>query len=97
MDARTDQTIFSVVASLHSGDRSTLLGLASALHRRGVDVLTAELTCPVEARRTFEATILATARQAETVEATLRNLVHVAEVRVVASSALMAVAGGAIG
>lgn len=79
---------YSVACSIRGGDRATLLCLASALHRRGVDVLTAELSGPVAERRTFEATILATPRQAGTVAATLGNLVLVTDVSVERAGAL---------
>lgn len=74
--------LWSVAVVVHGGDRSTLLALASALHRRAVDVLDARLTMPSAGTRTFEATISGTPRQAATVEATLCALVDVTEVRV---------------
>ena len=71
---------YAVAVALDGGDHSTLLALAFALHRRGVDVLAAQLSWPVADRRTFAATIRTTPRRAGTVEATLRNLVHVTDV-----------------
>jgi hypothetical protein len=69
-----------VAVSVDGGDHSTLLALASALHRRGVDVLSAQLSWPIAGRRSFEATIRATPRAARTVEGTLRNLIRVTHV-----------------
>ena len=77
------ETTYSVVVELSGDDRSILLALASALHRRGVDVVDARLAMSGEDHRRFEATIVATARQAGTVEATLMNLVHVTRARVI--------------
>lgn len=68
---------FSVAVDLTGRNSSALLSLVSTLHRRGVDVLSAELTRPTADRRTFTATFHATERQARAVEASLRNLVDV--------------------
>jgi len=83
-----------VSVSLARGDDAALLTLASALHRRGVSVLAAELTYPVEDHRTFEALIVATPRQARTVEATLRGLVPVTGATVVTDDDLSRYQGG---
>lgn len=80
--AAEEPSLFSVAVALHSRDRSTLLALASVLHRRAVDVLDAQLTWVTEDTRAFEATISGTARQAATVERTMRNLVFVTDVHV---------------
>ncbi len=71
---------YSVAVVLADGDSSALLSVVSMLHRRGVDVLEAELTRPAADRRFFTATFTATWRQARTVEASLRNLVHAVSV-----------------
>ncbi len=84
---------YAVTVAWHGTDPSTLLALASVLHRRGVDVLDARLTAPVAGSRAFEATILATARQAATVEATLRGLVPVTDVHLAPVAVLAAVEG----
>jgi hypothetical protein len=73
---------YAVSVSVSRGDHSTLLSLASALHRRHVDVVDARFTSPGAGRRTFQATILATAQQASIVEATLRNVVVVTDAQV---------------
>ena len=78
-----ETTAYAVTVEVVGGDQSTLLSLASVLHRRGVDVLAAELSRPVGGRRTFTATLAATTRQVDTVAATLRNLVPVMAVEVV--------------
>jgi hypothetical protein len=76
----SDVRPYSVMVVLIEGDSSALLSVVSTLHRRGVDVLEAELTRPSAGRRAFTATFLATWKQAGTVEASLRNLVHVVHV-----------------
>jgi acetolactate synthase regulatory subunit len=73
----TEMRPYSVAVALIARDSSTLLSLVSTLHRRGVDVLSAELTRPTAGRRAFTATFHASWRQARTVEASLRNLVDV--------------------
>jgi len=76
---------YSVTVTVCGGDQSVLLALVSALHRRQVEVLTVGLTERVADRRQFKATIMTTARQARTVEATLDNLIPVTEAEVVPS------------
>lgn len=68
---------FSVTVDLTGRNRSALLSLVSTLHRRSVDVLSAELTRATNDGRAFTATFHATSRQARTLEASLRNLVDV--------------------
>ena len=80
--------LYSVEVALHDPDSATLLSVVSALHRRHVDVRDARLTRPADDRAWFEATVLTTARQARTVEATLRNLVQAGHVRVAACPAV---------
>ncbi|WP_116951906.1 hypothetical protein [Jiangella endophytica] len=65
---------------LVGSDRAALLALVSTLHRRGVDVLEADLSRPAGGRRVFNATIAATPRQASSVEASLGQLIDVVEV-----------------
>lgn len=60
--------------------RGALLALASALHRRGVDVVEAELERPRRGVRAFNVTFNGTPRQAETVLRTVDNQVYVLEV-----------------
>jgi hypothetical protein len=67
------------VAVTTDGARSGLLGLASVLHRRGVDVLEAELARPSHGRRVFNATFGATPQRAATVLRTYENLVDVVD------------------
>jgi hypothetical protein len=64
-----------VTVTLAQRDRSTFLSLVSMLHRRGVDVLEAELHTATDAY--FTATFLATPAHAMTVVASLRNLIDV--------------------
>jgi hypothetical protein len=65
------------VALVPDGARADLLGLASVLHRRGVEVVEAELGRPAHGRRVFSATFRATTRQAETVLRSMEGLVDV--------------------
>jgi len=64
-----------VTVTLAQRDRSTFLSLVSMLHRRGVDVLEAELHTATDSY--FAATFLATPAHATTVVASLRNLIDV--------------------
>jgi hypothetical protein len=73
----TELRTYSVAVALTGRDSSALLSLVSTLHRRGVDVLDAELTRPFANSRAFTATFHATLRQARIVEASLRNLIDV--------------------
>jgi hypothetical protein len=57
-------------------ERATLLTLASVLHRRGVEVLAAEMSSSEHGAR-FVARFRGTAAQATTVRKTLSNLVDV--------------------
>jgi len=85
---------YLVAVTLWGRDQSVLLALVSALHRRGVEVVTAQLTEPIADQRRFDATISMTARQARNVEATLGNLVFVADVEVAPLRTLAAVGSG---
>jgi len=72
------ETLFVLtVALVPGGARADLLGLASVLHRRGVDVVEAELARPAHERRIFSATFRSTTRQAETVLRSMQGLVDV--------------------
>lgn len=64
-----------VTVTLAQRDRSTFLSLVSMLHRRGADVLEAELHTATDSY--FTATFLATPAHATTVVASLRNLIDV--------------------
>jgi hypothetical protein len=66
---------------LAQSDRSTLLALASTLHRRGVEVLAAELSTARATHPAFTVTFLGTRAQAATVTASLNNLVDVLDAR----------------
>ena len=65
------------VALVPDGARADLLGLASVLHRRGVDVVEAELSRPAHGRRVFSTTFRSTTRRAETVLRSMEGLVDV--------------------
>jgi hypothetical protein len=65
---------------LAQSDRSTFLALVSVLHRRGVEVVAAELR-PGNAGLAFTVTFLATPVQARTVLASLRNLIDVMDAK----------------
>lgn len=71
-------------------DRSTLLSLVSALHRRAVEVTRAELDADGNGHPQFTATFLGTPSQAGTVAASLENLVDVLEARLEAPLDLVA-------
>jgi acetolactate synthase regulatory subunit len=79
----SDLREFSVSVSVHRADQSTLLSLASVLHRRGVDVVEAALARQGSGYRSFTATFVATHRQAQTVEASLSNVVNVVEAELI--------------
>ncbi|WP_340537922.1 hypothetical protein [Nocardioides sp. GXZ039] len=68
--------VHQVRVALTHNDRSTLLALASALHRRGVEVVAAELVPGADAP-TFSATFLGTSAQADTVRLSLEGLIDV--------------------
>lgn len=74
----TSASLFAITLALDpEGSRSDLLALASVLHRRGVDVLEAELARPTNGRRVFHATFKAKPAHANTVLRTFENLVDV--------------------
>ena len=62
-----------------AGPRSDLLAMASVLHRRGVEVVEAELAREAHERRVFSATFRATPRAAATVLRSFENLVDVVD------------------
>lgn len=75
---RTEAAVpYRLRVSLAETDRSTLLSLVAALHRRGVDVRTAALVRATDGSAEFTADFAATFRQAATVAASLRNLIAV--------------------
>lgn len=67
------------VALTASGARADLMSMASVLHRRGVEVVEAELGRTVHDRRVFSATFAAAPRQASTVLRTFENIVDVVD------------------
>jgi hypothetical protein len=74
----TREPLFALtVALVPDGARADLLGLASVLHRRGVDVVEAELSRPAHGRRVFSATFRSSPRQADTVLRTMQGLIDV--------------------
>jgi transcription termination factor Rho len=77
MTTSTESLFVLTVAMVPGGARADLLGLASVLHRRGVDVVEAELSRPAHERRVFSATFRSTTRQAETVLRSMQGLVDV--------------------
>jgi hypothetical protein len=95
-DAADEQRPYLLEVSIVGEDGATLLSLASALHRRHVEVLDARLCAADGGDRRFEATVRTTQRQVSTVAATLRNLVLVREV-VVAPSVPLVTPGAATG
>ncbi|GAA3512978.1 hypothetical protein GCM10022234_04580 [Aeromicrobium panaciterrae] len=79
MNSPCESLFVVTVAMVPGGARANLLSMASVLHRRGVDVVEAELSRPGHDRRVFSATFRSTARQAETVLRTLEGLVDVVD------------------
>lgn len=66
----------SVTANDHGAD---LLTIASVLHRRGVQVVEADLARPVDGLRIFSATIITDPARAWTVLRTLENRIDILE------------------
>lgn len=66
----------SVTADDHGAD---LLTIASVLHRRGVQVVEADLARPVQGLRVFSATIVTDPARAMTVLRTLENRIDVVD------------------
>ncbi|MET0929238.1 MAG: hypothetical protein ABWX74_06955 [Aeromicrobium sp.] len=78
--ARPWSQLFAVTVALTAdGSRADLLSVASVLHRRGVEVVEAELGRPAHGRRVFSATFAATPQQAATVLRTFEGLVDVVD------------------
>jgi len=74
----TVQQLFAVAVKMTAdGARADLMGMASVLHRRGIDVLEAELTRPTCGLRMFTALFFSSPQQASTVLRTLESLVDV--------------------
>jgi hypothetical protein len=72
------QRLFVIaVAMTVDGSRADLLQMASVLHRRGVEIVEADLSRSAHGRRVFSATFHAAERQAETVLRTMEGLVDV--------------------
>lgn len=75
-----EQRLYAVtVATFADGSRADLLTMASVLHRRGVDVVEADMARPSYGRRVFSATFSADARLANTVLRSFENLVDVVD------------------
>ncbi len=73
-------SLFVVTVAMTSGGaRADLLQMASTLHRRGAEVVEAELSKPAHGRRVFSATFRATPRQAQTVLRSMEGLVDVVD------------------
>ena len=72
-----DLAAHTVLVRMAQSDRSTFLALVSTLHRRGVEVVAAQLETTRDFNVQFTATFLASRERAATVTATLRNLVDV--------------------
>jgi hypothetical protein len=81
----TEPGVFAINVELAADRSADLLAMASVLHRRGVDVLEAQLSRPVGGRRVFTASFVApSARQANTVARTFEGRVDVLEVHLLA-------------
>lgn len=72
---------YSVAVTVAGGDGSALLRLVATLHRRGVELLRAELDRPGADRQHFAATFTASPQKARLVAVSLRNLVDVVGVQ----------------
>jgi hypothetical protein len=79
MSSASTSLFVVTVAMVPGGARADLLQMASTLHRRGAEVVEAELSKPAHGRRVFSATFRATPRQAETVLRSLAGLVDVVD------------------
>lgn len=64
-------------------DTATLLALVSTLHRRGVEVIDAQLGSDRQAQPFFTVTFLATSSQARTLTASLSNRIDVLDAELV--------------
>ncbi len=67
------------VALVADGDRADLLAMASVLHRRGVEVVEADMSRPSHGRRVFSSTFRAERHHAETVLRTFESVVDVVD------------------
>jgi hypothetical protein len=72
----------TVVMTSHP-TRSDLSGMASALHRLGVEVIEAKLCAPEQGRREFRATFSSAATQASRVLGSLQKVINVIDVSLV--------------
>ena len=80
--APTEANVFTLSVTLVADLSTDLLVMASVLHRRGVDVLEARLSRPVEGGRLFTASFSArSAGHATTVARIVQGRVGVLEVR----------------
>jgi hypothetical protein len=73
--------LFAITAVMMTdSSRSDLLRMASVLHRRGVEVIKAEMSPALDGQRLFTATFGATTQQAFTVRRSVENLINVTDV-----------------
>jgi hypothetical protein len=73
--------LFAITAVMMTdSSRSDLLSMACVLHRRGAEVIAAELSPVLNGRRLFTATFGATTQQAFTVRRSVENLINVIDV-----------------
>lgn len=84
----TKPAVFAICVELAADPSADLLIMASVLHRRGVDVLEAQLSRPSGGSRVFSATFAAPSeRQAATVARTFQGRIGVLDVRLLAAPA----------
>ncbi|MCL3817305.1 hypothetical protein [Aeromicrobium wangtongii] len=80
LDTPDGPRLFVVTVALRAdGARADLMTMAAVLHRRGVEVVAAELGRPAHGRRVFSARFVAAPRQASTVVRSFENLVDVVD------------------
>lgn len=75
-----DSIAFTLSVEMASGGRHQLAFLASALHRRGVDPVTARLQVSGDGSPVFDATFMASRSRAQVVESAMSRLVDVVSV-----------------
>lgn len=79
--AQTDPSVrlVTLFATLRAGDPSSLLRLATALHRRNADIVNASLQSVADGSANFVVTVRATESQARTLALTLAGVIGVLE------------------
>jgi hypothetical protein len=84
----TEPSVFAISVELVADPSADLLIMASVLHRRGVDVLEAQLSRPTGGRRVFTASFAArSARHATSVARTFEGRVGVLDVHLLTAPA----------